>query len=321
MIKAIPMEDWLRGCIYHDGRHGYVTLPCDKVHQIANYIQRTRRSGMDGLIDLEVVKADRKTENSSEKPNNCEHITEDGVTCAKYPACDDCLDNPLNKVKGSERLVKGKDEPQKKEVEWVYNKRERLWYPYSNGELLFKDEPTTQTETQNSNKNSNVISVYDGVSEAVRCAMCSNPNKSDRGCDGACSYDEKLYERIMKAIAESVAEDEPQTDYKMPYKDCEDCETHLKAQMQAKPKDEPQTEDKEVREVVRGFMNIVNDMRNPTEEEKESVNKYIESISKPTGANVFELMDEPQMGDAKPIPLSNRVTHIEDEPQTDCAWK
>ena len=35
------------------------------------------------------------------------------------------------------------DEPQKKEVEWVYNKRERLWYPYSNGELLFKDEPQT----------------------------------------------------------------------------------------------------------------------------------------------------------------------------------
>ena len=58
------------------------------------------------------TKADRKTENSSEKPNNCEHITEDGVTCAKYPACDDCLDNPLNKVKGSERLVKGKTELQ-----------------------------------------------------------------------------------------------------------------------------------------------------------------------------------------------------------------
>ena len=33
-----------------------------------------------------------------------------------------------------------KTEPQKKEVEWVYNKRERLWYPYSNGELLFKAE-------------------------------------------------------------------------------------------------------------------------------------------------------------------------------------
>ena len=35
------------------------------------------------------------------------------------------------------------DEPQKKEVEWVYNKRERLWYPYSDGELLFKNELQT----------------------------------------------------------------------------------------------------------------------------------------------------------------------------------
>ena len=63
--------------------------------------------------------ADRKTENSSEKPNNCEHITEDGVTCAKYPACDDCLDNPLNKVKGSERLLKGKGEPTISKMEQV----------------------------------------------------------------------------------------------------------------------------------------------------------------------------------------------------------
>ena len=70
---------------------------------------------------------------------------------------------------------------------------------------------TPQPETQNSNKNSNVISVYDGVSEAVRCAMCSNPNKSDRGCDGACSYDEKLYKRIMDAIDESRV-DTPQTE-------------------------------------------------------------------------------------------------------------
>jgi len=52
---------------------------------------------------------DKGEPNSSEKPNNCEHITEDGVTCAKYPACDDCIDNPLNKVKGSERLVKGSE--------------------------------------------------------------------------------------------------------------------------------------------------------------------------------------------------------------------
>lgn len=65
---------------------------------------------IDRIADAVVRKlADRKTEGSSEKPNNCEHITEDGVTCAKYPACDDCIDNPLNKVKGSERLVKGSE--------------------------------------------------------------------------------------------------------------------------------------------------------------------------------------------------------------------
>ena len=48
------MEDWLRGCVYHDGRHGDVTLPTDKVLEIANYIQLTRRSVSDGLIDLKV---------------------------------------------------------------------------------------------------------------------------------------------------------------------------------------------------------------------------------------------------------------------------
>ena len=73
----------------------------------------------DWLVEI----ADRKTESNSEKPNNCEHITEDGVTCAKYPACDDCLDNPLNKVKGSERLVKGSEhtEPTISKMEQVDN--------------------------------------------------------------------------------------------------------------------------------------------------------------------------------------------------------
>ena len=74
-------------------------------------------------------------------------------------------------------------------------------------------EPITQTETQNSNKNSNVILVSDGVSEAIRCAMCNNPNKSYKGCDGACSYDEKLYKRIMDAIDELMV-DTPQTERK-----------------------------------------------------------------------------------------------------------
>ena len=51
-VQAIPMEDWLRGCVYHDGRSGYVTLPCDRVLEIANYIQETRTSLTEGLIGL-----------------------------------------------------------------------------------------------------------------------------------------------------------------------------------------------------------------------------------------------------------------------------
>lgn len=87
-----------------------MSVPTYKVYTITNVAM-----GSGGVSTTK----DRKTENNSEKPNNCEHITEDGVTCAKYPACDDCLDNPLNKVKGSERLVKGNDEPTISKMEQV----------------------------------------------------------------------------------------------------------------------------------------------------------------------------------------------------------
>lgn len=45
---TMTYEDWLRGCVHHDGRHGYVTLPCDEVLKIADFIEKLR--------------ADRKTE-------------------------------------------------------------------------------------------------------------------------------------------------------------------------------------------------------------------------------------------------------------------
>ena len=100
-----------------------------------------------GLKELkELIEADRKTEPSnSENPNNCEHITEDGVTCAKYPACDDCLDNPLNKVKGSERLVKGSEqtEPTISKMEQVEEPQmgDAKPIPLSNRVTHIKDEP------------------------------------------------------------------------------------------------------------------------------------------------------------------------------------
>lgn len=114
--------------------------------------------------------------------------------------------------------------PQDGEVNLIgRDKTEAVVMAYDVYKELTEPQTETQTETQTSNKNSNVISVYDGVSEAVRCAMCSNPNKSDRGCDGACSYDEKLYERIMKAITESIVKTEPQYDIDKGTIKCDNC--------------------------------------------------------------------------------------------------
>ena len=88
--------------------------PQSRTEDIVDAYMRGWNDALDAVQNGKfIINDDRKTENSSEKPNNCEHITEDGVTCAKYPACDDCLGNPLNKVKGSERLVKGSEQTER----------------------------------------------------------------------------------------------------------------------------------------------------------------------------------------------------------------
>lgn len=40
----------------------------------------------------------------------------------------------------------------------------------------------------------------DFAEEAIRCAICRNPNANERGCDGACQVDEKKLESILKQI-------------------------------------------------------------------------------------------------------------------------
>jgi len=39
---AMKYEDWLRGCVHHDGRKGNVYLPCDTVLAIADWIEAHR---------------------------------------------------------------------------------------------------------------------------------------------------------------------------------------------------------------------------------------------------------------------------------------
>ena len=126
-------------------RYGCVSWNCEYInrdeaikawrekHEMAD--RKTEPTQNQHIQSVESVGEDRKTSNSSEKPNNCEHITEDGVTCAKYPACDDCLDNPLNKLKGSERLVKGSEQ-----TEPTISKMEQVDKDIN---VRSKDEPQT----------------------------------------------------------------------------------------------------------------------------------------------------------------------------------
>ena len=46
----------------------------------------------------------------------------------------------------------------------------------------------------------------DGLEEEIRCTMCKNPMRTDRGCDGGCKYDEKLYADIMKVLHGRIKE-------------------------------------------------------------------------------------------------------------------
>ena len=58
----------------------------------------------------------------------------------------------------------------------------------------------------------------EGLDEQIRCEMCRNPMHTNRGCDGNCKYDEKLYERIMQILGERIKPLPPAQP-----KPCEDC--------------------------------------------------------------------------------------------------
>lgn len=54
----------------------------------------------------------------------------------------------------------------------------------------------------------------EGLEEEIRCEMCRNQMKTDRGCDGNCQ-DGKLYEKIMQILNERIKplpSPQPETD-------------------------------------------------------------------------------------------------------------
>lgn len=43
-----------------------------------------------------------------------------------------------------------------------------------------------------------------GLDEGIRCAMCTNTIKSDKGCDGGCVVDQKMYEKVLEVIDKAL---------------------------------------------------------------------------------------------------------------------
>lgn len=39
-----------------------------------------------------------------------------------------------------------------------------------------------------------------GLDMGIQCAMCTNPMKSDRGCDGGCSVNKEMYKKVLDVI-------------------------------------------------------------------------------------------------------------------------
>lgn len=45
-----------------------------------------------------------------------------------------------------------------------------------------------------------------GLNEGIRCAMCTNGMKSDRGCDGSCVVNNAMYKKVIDVIESNIAE-------------------------------------------------------------------------------------------------------------------
>ena len=56
----------------------------------------------------------------------------------------------------------------------------------------------------------------EALEEGIRCAMCTNTMKSERGCDGGCVVDEKMYKKVLTEINSRLLRQSPQTEQENP---------------------------------------------------------------------------------------------------------
>lgn len=53
--------------------------------------------------------------------------------------------------------------------------------------------------------NEDVMTIHmQGLEEGIRCAMCTNSMRSNRGCDGSCVVNECMYREVMNTIENHI---------------------------------------------------------------------------------------------------------------------
>ena len=53
-------------------------------------------------------------------------------------------------------------------------------------------------------KNDITLIHTEGLDEEIRCAMCTNPIANDRGCNGSCTVNDKMYKKVMDTIENHI---------------------------------------------------------------------------------------------------------------------
>lgn len=61
-----------------------------------------------------------------------------------------------------------------------------------------------QLEYESTTKNDLALIHTEGLDEGIRCAMCTNSMKSDRGCDGSCVVNNAMYKEVMDVIENHI---------------------------------------------------------------------------------------------------------------------
>ena len=53
-------------------------------------------------------------------------------------------------------------------------------------------------------KNDIALIHTEGLDEEIRCAMCTNPIANDRGCNGSCTVNDKMYKKVIDTIENHI---------------------------------------------------------------------------------------------------------------------